>query len=127
MSWELTWNLHLAILLDSSEGTDQISTDLSWMEMSKLIPTLFLGFDLELADPSAEWKETCWYEDFYSLASQYKKANVSLEAEWTTCDIVAKGKSLKKENGGRFIPLNLDASVHYQRAGNIHHCPSVLK
>lgn len=41
--------------------------------------------------------------------------------------IVAKGKSLKKENGGRLIPLNLNASVHYQRAGNIHQYSSVQK
>jgi hypothetical protein len=34
-------------------------TDISWMEMSKLIPTLFLHYNLELADPDAEWTETC--------------------------------------------------------------------
>lgn len=44
--------------------------------MSKLIPALFLKFDLELTDPSAEWKETCWCEDFGALALQGKKADV---------------------------------------------------
>jgi hypothetical protein len=33
--------------------------DISWMEMSKLIPTLFLHYNLELADQEAEWTETC--------------------------------------------------------------------
>lgn len=37
--------------------------DLSWMEMAKLIPTLFLNFDVELTDPTAEWREICWYID----------------------------------------------------------------
>ena len=36
-------------------------TDLSWMEMSKLIPTLFLHFEVELTDPKAELLEVCWY------------------------------------------------------------------
>ena len=31
------------------------------MEMSKLIPALFSRFEIELADPKAELKETCWY------------------------------------------------------------------
>ena len=31
------------------------------MEMSKLIPTLFSRFEIELTDPKAELKETCWY------------------------------------------------------------------
>ncbi|KAI4127866.1 MAG: hypothetical protein LQ347_004420 [Umbilicaria vellea] len=34
---------------------------LSWMEMSKLIPTLFMHFELELTQPEAVWKETCWW------------------------------------------------------------------
>jgi hypothetical protein len=34
-------------------------TDISWMEMSKLIPSLFLHYNLELADQDAEWTETC--------------------------------------------------------------------
>ena len=46
--------------------------------MSKLIPTLFLKFDLELTDPSAEWKETCWYEVAQSLANQNTRADMSL-------------------------------------------------
>ncbi|KAI5247752.1 cytochrome P450 [Aureobasidium subglaciale] len=34
---------------------------ISWMEMSKLIPTLFLHYNLELADQDAEWTETCFW------------------------------------------------------------------
>lgn len=29
--------------------------------MSKLIPALFFHFEVELTDPKAELKETCWY------------------------------------------------------------------
>jgi len=36
-----------------------LGRNISWMEMSKLIPTLFRKFDLELADQEATWKETC--------------------------------------------------------------------
>lgn len=32
---------------------------ISWMAMSKLIPTLLRKSDLELADPEASWRETC--------------------------------------------------------------------
>lgn len=38
-----------------------LGRNLAWVEMSKLIPTLFLKFDLELTDPKAEWRETCWW------------------------------------------------------------------
>ena len=34
--------------------------DLSWLEMSKLIPTLFSHYEVELTNPNAELKETCW-------------------------------------------------------------------
>ncbi|MCJ1363635.1 hypothetical protein MMC16_002742 [Acarospora aff. strigata] len=37
-----------------------LGRNLSWMEMSKLIPTLFLHFDLELTYPNENWIETCW-------------------------------------------------------------------
>ncbi len=37
-----------------------LGRNISWMEMSKLVPTLFSKFDLQLADPEASWKETCW-------------------------------------------------------------------
>jgi cytochrome P450 len=37
-----------------------LGRNISWMEMSKLVPTLFSKFDLELVDPEANWKETCW-------------------------------------------------------------------
>ncbi|KAF1989255.1 cytochrome P450 [Aulographum hederae CBS 113979] len=35
--------------------------NISWMEMSKLIPTLFLLYDIRLADPEATLSETCWW------------------------------------------------------------------
>ena len=34
---------------------------LSWIEMSKVIPLLFLHYDLNLADPQAGIKENCWW------------------------------------------------------------------
>jgi cytochrome P450 len=37
-----------------------LGRNISWMEMSKLVPTLFSKFDLQLADPEASWKEACW-------------------------------------------------------------------
>lgn len=37
------------------------SSDISWMEMSKLVPTLFMHYNLELVDPDAKWRETCWW------------------------------------------------------------------
>lgn len=33
--------------------------DISWLEMSKLIPTLFLNYTIELVDPSKDWSEEC--------------------------------------------------------------------
>jgi cytochrome P450 len=38
----------------------RLGWNISWMEMSKLVPILFSKFDLELADPKASWKGTCW-------------------------------------------------------------------
>ena len=37
-----------------------LGRNISWFEMSCLVPTLFSKFDLRLADPEASWKETCW-------------------------------------------------------------------
>jgi len=38
-----------------------LGRNISWMEMSKLIPSLFLHYNLELADQDAEWTETCFW------------------------------------------------------------------
>ena len=38
-----------------------IGRNISWMEMSKLIPTLFMHYNLELADPDAALSEKCWW------------------------------------------------------------------
>ncbi|KAK3716215.1 hypothetical protein LTR37_006660 [Vermiconidia calcicola] len=37
-----------------------LGRNISWMEMSKLIPTLFMHYNLELSD-SAEWSMNCWW------------------------------------------------------------------
>ncbi|PYI11789.1 cytochrome P450 family protein [Aspergillus sclerotiicarbonarius CBS 121057] len=38
-----------------------IGKNISWMEMSKMIPTLLNRFEIQLAEPDANWKETCWW------------------------------------------------------------------
>ncbi|KAM0717345.1 hypothetical protein Q7P37_007197 [Cladosporium fusiforme] len=38
-----------------------LGRNISWMEMSKLIPTLFLHYDLELVEPEKEWETHCWW------------------------------------------------------------------
>ncbi|USW57042.1 Putative cytochrome P450 [Septoria linicola] len=38
-----------------------IGRNISWMEMSKLIPTLFWKFDIELVEPEKEWELKCWW------------------------------------------------------------------
>ncbi|KAK5133694.1 hypothetical protein LTR08_007448 [Meristemomyces frigidus] len=38
-----------------------IGRNISWMEMSKLIPTLFMHYDLELSEPEKEWTTNCWW------------------------------------------------------------------
>jgi hypothetical protein len=35
-------------------------TDLSWIEITKLVPSLLMRFDIELAEPDAEPKQHCW-------------------------------------------------------------------
>lgn len=35
-------------------------TDLSWIEITKLVPSLFMRFDIELADPENEPEQHCW-------------------------------------------------------------------
>lgn len=38
-----------------------LGRNISWMEMSKLIPTLFMHYELELAEPEKEWTMKCWW------------------------------------------------------------------
>ncbi|KAK5107597.1 hypothetical protein LTR62_000991 [Meristemomyces frigidus] len=38
-----------------------IGRNISWMEMSKLIPTLFLHYNLELSEPEKEWTMRCYW------------------------------------------------------------------
>jgi hypothetical protein len=34
--------------------------DLSWIEITKVVPSLLMRFDIELAEPDAEPKQRCW-------------------------------------------------------------------
>jgi hypothetical protein len=36
------------------------NTGLSWIEMTKLIPSILMRFDVELADPDSKPKQHCW-------------------------------------------------------------------
>ncbi|WPH04488.1 Hypothetical protein R9X50_00737900 [Acrodontium crateriforme] len=38
-----------------------LGRNISWMEMSKLIPTLFMHYDVELSDRDKEWTLSCWW------------------------------------------------------------------
>ncbi|KAK4617426.1 Cytochrome P450 monooxygenase cicH [Fulvia fulva] len=38
-----------------------LGRNISWMEMSKPIPTLTLHFDKELAEPEKQWRLKCWW------------------------------------------------------------------
>lgn len=38
-----------------------VGRNIAWMEMSKLIPTLFQRYNLELTDPTAEWSIQSWW------------------------------------------------------------------
>ncbi|KAJ5121320.1 cytochrome P450 family protein [Penicillium bovifimosum] len=38
-----------------------IGKNISWMEMSKMIPTFFNRFEVAFTNPDAVWKETCWW------------------------------------------------------------------
>jgi len=38
-----------------------LGRNISWLEMSKLIPTLFLRYNLELNEPDKEWETKCYW------------------------------------------------------------------
>lgn len=38
-----------------------LGRNLSWMEMSKLVPTLFARYEIELAEPEKEWTMVSWW------------------------------------------------------------------
>ena len=38
-----------------------LGRNISWMEMSKLVPTLFMHYNMELSEPEAEWTTNCWW------------------------------------------------------------------
>ncbi|KAK5121408.1 hypothetical protein LTR85_005240 [Meristemomyces frigidus] len=38
-----------------------LGRNISWMEMSKLIPTLFMHYNIELSEPEKEWTTSCWW------------------------------------------------------------------
>ena len=35
--------------------------DLSWIEMTKLVPSLLMRFEIDLANPNEEPEQHCWY------------------------------------------------------------------
>ena len=49
--------------------------------MSKLIPTLFFQFEVELTNPKAELKETCWYARCLVPWPSYHN-NADLASRW---------------------------------------------
>ncbi|EOD52098.1 cytochrome p450 family protein [Neofusicoccum parvum] len=54
-------DMHRFFFAFGSGARTCIGRNISWMEMSKLIPTLFMHYDLQLVDPEALWTETCWW------------------------------------------------------------------
>ncbi|KAK0270305.1 hypothetical protein LTR54_017022 [Friedmanniomyces endolithicus] len=38
-----------------------LGRNISWMEMSNLIPTLFMQYNLELSEPEKDWTTKCWW------------------------------------------------------------------
>ncbi|KAK8216419.1 cytochrome P450 [Phyllosticta capitalensis] len=55
-------DMHRFFFAFGSGARTCIGRNISWMEISKLIPTLFLRYDLQLVDPEAEWSESCrWF------------------------------------------------------------------
>ncbi|KAF2813425.1 uncharacterized protein BDZ99DRAFT_255822 [Mytilinidion resinicola] len=53
--------MHRFFFAFGSGARSCIGRNISWMEMSKLIPTLFMRYDLTLADANAELTEKCWW------------------------------------------------------------------
>lgn len=37
-----------------------VITDLSWIEITKLVPSLLMRFDIEMVHPNDEPKQHCW-------------------------------------------------------------------
>ncbi|KAF2157283.1 cytochrome P450 [Myriangium duriaei CBS 260.36] len=59
---EDTGDMHRFFFAFGSGARLCIGKNISWLEMSKLIPSLFLNYNIELADPGAEWREWCaWF------------------------------------------------------------------
>ncbi|KAK0659902.1 Pisatin demethylase [Lasiodiplodia hormozganensis] len=56
-----TGDMHRFFFAFGSGARTCIGRNISWMEMSKLIPTLFMHYDLQFVDPEAQWTETCWW------------------------------------------------------------------
>ncbi|OHF02121.1 cytochrome P450 oxidoreductase [Colletotrichum orchidophilum] len=54
-------DMHRFFFAFGSGARTCIGRNISWMEMSKLIPTLFLHFELELTDPEAVLEEKCYW------------------------------------------------------------------
>lgn len=54
-------DMHRFFFAFGSGARTCIGRNISWMEMSKLVPTLFMHYNLELSDPENEWTTTCWW------------------------------------------------------------------
>lgn len=61
MEKENNGDMHRYFFAFGSGARMCLGRNISWMEMSKLIPTLFLRFELELAEPEKEWETKCWW------------------------------------------------------------------
>lgn len=59
-----------------------LGRNISWMEMSKLVPTLFSRFDMSLTNSNAEWTEKCWCVHFLSLPCLRFRANENFHRRW---------------------------------------------
>lgn len=56
-----TGDMHRFFFAFGSGARMCLGRNISWMEMSKLIPMLFMHYDLQLVDREAVWTENCWW------------------------------------------------------------------
>ena len=54
-----------------------LGRNISWMEMSKLVPTLFSRFDMSISTNNAKWTENCWFVHPTSLSVEASVLNMS--------------------------------------------------
>ncbi|KAK0922838.1 hypothetical protein LTS16_012210 [Friedmanniomyces endolithicus] len=54
-------DMHRFFFAFGSGARTCLGRNISWMEMSKLIPTLFMHYNLELSGPEKDWTTKCWW------------------------------------------------------------------